>query len=476
MNLAFKYPIIFWNCACLISDCAGTEKEDEEIKDDYYEPVSSTSDFLEEDDEDDEDDEDEELEEKVEVKKKKKNSTTDYGKISTAINKIKSTGVKIVPPDVNSSSFAFKPDPENNTIIYGLKGISKIGDELVGSIIANRPYESLEDFLGKNKINKAQVINLIKAGAFDKFGNDRTEIMRQYILSISDQKKELNLRNMQMLITYNLLPEELEFEKKVFNFNKFIKKNCKVDSDYKLYDYPLSFYSSNFEEDDIRYETEDDILIGYIDQKKWDKRYTKIMDKVRDYIKINKSELLNKLNTTLYNEQYDKYCSGNLSKWEMDSISFYNHEHELANVSQRQYGWVNFFKLKEEPEIDNVFNTPDGKQIPLYKIVRIAGTVLDKDKNKKLLSILTTDGVVTVKLFGDAFTKYDRQISEKNELTGKKKVIEKSMFARGSIIVVTGIRRGDAFIAKKYKRTPYHLVEKIVNIDEDGNFEKVIRE
>ena len=36
MNLAFKYPIIFWNCACLISDAGGADheiEEDEEVID-----------------------------------------------------------------------------------------------------------------------------------------------------------------------------------------------------------------------------------------------------------------------------------------------------------------------------------------------------------------------------------------------------------------------------------------------------------
>lgn len=479
MNLAYRFPIIFWNCACLISDCAGNEEENEEFNDDYFEPVTSVSDFLNEDEdneEDDDDSEEEELEIK-EIKKKKKNNSTNYGKISTAINKIKSSGVKVLPPDINSSSFAFKPDPENNTIIYGLKGISKIGDELVTSIIANRPYTSLDNFREKVKLNKPQLINLIKAGAFDKLENiNREEIMNNFIISITETKKDLNLRNMQMLISYNLLPEELSFEIKVFNFNKFIKKNCKDNTSYKLSGYPLQFYNNNFDEDEVIYETIDDTLYGYIDQKKWDKKYSKIMDNVRDYIKSNKEVLLNNLNNYLINENKNKYCSGNISKWEMDSISLYNHQHELSNIKQRQYGFVNYFNLPEEPEIDTIFNTKEGKQIPMYKIVRIAGTVLDKNKNKNLLTLLTTDGVVTVKLYGDAFTKYDRQISVKDGTTGKKKVIEKSMFSRGSIIIVTGIRRGDTFIAKKYKRTPYHLVEKIVNIDENGNFEKVTRE
>ena len=39
MNLAYKYPIIFWNCACLISDSGGNEKENDE--DDICEEVDA---------------------------------------------------------------------------------------------------------------------------------------------------------------------------------------------------------------------------------------------------------------------------------------------------------------------------------------------------------------------------------------------------------------------------------------------------
>ena len=127
-----------------------------------------------------------------------------------------------------------------------------------------------------------------------------------------------------------------------------------------------------------------------------------------------------------------------------------------------------FSKLPEQPMIDKVIPIK-GKQIPLFKITRIAGTILDKDKTKKTVTLLTTDGVVTVKIFGEVFNHYDKQISQKNETTGKKKVIEKSWLARGNKIIVTGIRREDSFVAKKYSKTPYHLVELISNIDEYGN-------
>ena len=84
-----------------------------------------------------------------------------------------------------------------------------------------------------------------------------------------------------------------------------------------------------------------------------------------------------------------------------------------------------------------------------------------------MVTLLTTDGVVTVKIFGDAFTHYDRQISEKGA-DGVKHVIEKSWLARGNKIIVTGIKRDENFICKKYKSTPHHLVELIENIDENG--------
>ena len=52
---------------------------------------------------------------------------------------------------------------------------------------------------------------------------------------------------------------------------------------------------------------------------------------------------------------------------------------------------------------------------------------------------------------------------------GKKHVIEKSFFSRGNKIVVSGIRREDSFIAKKYSKTPWHLVELITDITPYGD-------
>ena len=212
-----------------------------------------------------------------------------------------------------------------------------------------------------------------------------------------------------------------------------------------------------------------DSYIFLIKQTDWDKIYKKQMDIVRSFIKDNNEYLLKRVNDKLRQDLWNKYCKGNISSWEMDSISCYIHEHELKKLKNGFYGFSEYTKLPDEPIINYEFKSKQtGQKIPLFKIFRITGTVLDKDKSKKTVNILTADGaVVPVKIFGDAFTHYDKQLSEKGA-DGKKHVIEKSWFSRGNKIIITGIKREESFIAKKYKNTPYHLVELITDIDEKG--------
>ena len=463
MNLAYKYPIIFWNCACLISDSGGNEKNEDEIFEELE--IVEYNDFVEEFNDDDEDEEIDEDEEVVVKNKKKASRTANYGKIAAAIGKMKMSGIDIAPPDINKSTYTFSPDVDNSLIRYGMSGIVKVGEDLVKNIIDNRPYTSLEDFLNKVKINKPQLVNLIKAGAFDGFG-DRKKLMKQYINLVSDTKKRITLQNMKMLIDFKLIPDDYDLQRRVYNFNKYLKK-MKLDSTYYgLDNIALAFFDKHFDIDNL-YPTDKTESGFMIKQAVWDKIYQKHMDIIRPYVKAHNEELLQSVNNTLISQTWNKYCKGNMSQWEMDAVSCYFNLHELEYVDELSYGCNNFYSLPEEPEIDNII-TIKGKQIPLFKIRRIMGTVLDKNKTKKTVTLLTTDGVVTVKIFGDVFTHYDRQISEKG-VDGKKHVIEKSWFSRGNKIIVTGIRREDSFIAKKYSRTPYHLVELITDINQDGS-------
>ena len=461
LNLAYKYPTIMWDCACLIADSGGAEKveeEDEEvavIEESFDSSIGIFNEVEEEEEEEDEED--------SKTTKKKKANKVNYGKIATAIGKMSSEGIDIEATDVNKSKYTFSPDVEHNRIIYGLSGINKVGDDIVKQVIENRPYLSIEDFLLKVKINKPQMVNLIKSGAFDNlYGGDRVKAMSNYIDLIADKKKRITLQNMKMLMEFNLIPSEYDFQCRVYNFNKYLKK-FKINNSYGLNNIALNFYSNNFDMDLLT--PAEGEFIFEIKQTDWDKIYKKQMNIIRPFIQKNNEELLNSVNVRLRNDLWDKYCEGNISKWEMDSISCYIHEHELKNLKNGLYGLSDYAKLPEEPEVNYEFRAKDtGKKIPLYKIHRIAGTVLDKDKAKKTVTLLTTSGVVTVKIFGDAFTHYDKQISEKRP-DGTKKVVEKSWLSRGNKIIITGIRRDNDFIAKKYKNTPHHLVELITSID-----------
>ena len=467
MNLAYKFPVMFWNCACLISDSGGAESDDEEQTDEenIYEEVeyNSFEDFGATEDSD-EDDDDEEEEEAGKVKKKKKAKSANYGRIATAIGKIKSSGVDVAPPDINKSSFTFYPDVDNNTIRYGLSGITKVGEDLVKAIMDGRPYTSVADLTSRVKINKAQVINLIKSGAFDCFG-DRVQVMREYINSISDTKKRITLQNMKMLIDFDLIPDEYDMQRRVYNFNKYVKK-LKWETYYVLDNIAFNFYEKHFDMDNLipSEMSESGFLIK---QTVWDKIYQSHMDKIRPWVKENSATLLEEVNNRLTSDMWNKYCQGNLSKWEMDAISFYSHEHELDNLDMRRYDLTNFEDLSENPIVERVIPIK-GKQVPILKIYRICGTVLDRDKTKKTVTLLTTSGVVTVKIYGGIFSNYDKQISERGT-DGKKHVIRKSEFSRGNKIIVCGVRDGDSFRAKKYARTPYHLIETIEEIYEDGS-------
>ena len=266
------------------------------------------------------------------------------------------------------------------------------------------------------------------------------------------------------LMQRNLLPEELNHERSVFEFNRYLKSCCKQGTNYALDERALTFYNTHYGTDNLTYEG-NNVLI---DIKKWDKIYQVEMDPVREWMKANQEEILKTLNYQIFKEDWDKYASGNISRWEMESLCFYYHEHELAHLNTEKYGIDNFFHLSEEPDVERYFPNKKGEMMPLYNIHTIAGTCIAKDKTKSIVYLLTTSGVVPVKFRKEYFSLFDKQISQRQE-DGTKKVIEKSWFNRGNMLLVKGIRRGDDFIAKKYASTEGHTLYKIEEIDDKGN-------
>ena len=251
----------------------------------------------------------------------------------------------------------------------------------------------------------------------------------------------------------------MEFEKKVFNFNKYLKSH-KWQSYYYIPDqYAMDFYNENFDMNDT--DIQNGVLL--IQQKKWDNIYQKQMDMAREWIKNNHDKILNDLNTILFKEEWDKYALGTISAWEMSSLCFYYHEHELINIDKNKYGIVDFNSLSPISDIDYFFRR-NGKQIPIYKLYRIAGTVIGKNDTRHSIVLLTTSGIVNVKFTRDHYAMFNRQISEIDE-TGVKKVKEKGWFTRGTKLLVTGYRREDTFVCKKYQSTGGHSLYQIVSVE-----------
>ena len=311
------------------------------------------------------------------------------------------------------------------------------------------------------------MISLIKGGAFDEM-MDRKMAMAWYIWETCDKKAKLNLQNFPTLLKQNLVPLDTDERKlafKVYEFNRYLKKICKKPEQYPL-DYDLDLRAVDF-----LYQIDCEELIELdhlLNMKKWDKVYQSYMNVFREWLHLNEKEILDELNGRIFKADWDKYAkNANLSAWEMEVLCFYKHEHELAKVNYKKYGLTNFFDLPTNPEIEHTFYK-GGKAINLFKLSRICGTCIAKNKPKSTVTILTTDGVVNVKFRKDYFALFDKQISEKGS-DGKKHVVEKSWFNRGNMIMVQGIRLGNTFITKKYKSSIGHQLYHILDITEDGD-------
>jgi DNA polymerase-3 subunit alpha len=450
MYIATRWNPIYWNTACLIVN-SGSLEDNEDVE---YEIEES---------------EDEET-----VKKKEKG--TDYAKVAKALGDIISKGIKISLIDINKSNYSFEPDINNNQILFGMKALSGVGTPIIEQIIEGRPYVSFSDFMNRCPLNKSAMISLIKAGSFDNLELEwarelniepRLLIMVYYLSKVSEPKKKLTLQNFNGLIQRNLIPNELDFQKRIFIFNKYLKDNKKVGQYYVFDEACEKFYSQYYDMDTLS------IINGYtcILQKDWDKIYKKEMDAARDWLKNNQESTLKEFNALLFKEYWDKYAIGSISTWEMESLCFYYHEHELAHVNLTKYGINNFFNMPEQPAVDYFFKR-NGREIPIYKTYKIIGTVIGKNDNKSSVSLLTTSGVVNVKFTKEYFAMYNRQISEKQK-DGTKKVIEKGWFTRGTKIMVTGFRQDDTFICKRYKSTSGHQLYKILNTFNNGNIELI---
>ena len=395
---------------------------------------------------------------------------------------MEATGIKVDRPNINMANFGFTPDAKNNRIIFGLKAISGVGDNEARMIVANQPYTSFDDFTNRCPVGVTTTINLIKAGCFNELEHSTpTEVLKYYINKISKPLIKLSLSQITTLNDLGLLTQEQkQYELRLYHFREYIfKKKFLVRQDGKSANtqwYRLEknhaepffyeFFETNMAEGkDYEYSNEGEILVkrGSIDRE-----YKRMMKNFEQNV-LSNIDMIAAVNNVRFNELWNEKASGTEAKWYMSTLSYYPEEHELSHVNMDEYSISSFKDLPEEPEVVE-YRMYRGKEVPRFKLSRICGTVLDKDKNKNTITLLTPDsGVVMCKLPRGQFSFYDKRISELDQNTGKKTVLENSWLNRTNLLILTGIRRGDRFITKKYKDSVFkHTLTLITDVKEDG--------
>ncbi|MDO5451866.1 MAG: DNA polymerase III subunit alpha [Candidatus Saccharibacteria bacterium] len=106
-------------------------------------------------------------------------------RLAIEIAECKKMGLKVLGPDINQSYGDFGIVGGENTIRFGLSGIKNMGKSLVEDIVIperdnNGPFKSVCDFakrVDSTKFNKKSWEAAIKTGAFDRFGNTRSDLL-----------------------------------------------------------------------------------------------------------------------------------------------------------------------------------------------------------------------------------------------------------------------------------------------------------
>lgn len=107
-------------------------------------------------------------------------------KVPMYIDECRNLNINILKPDINISHTKFAID-KDGAIRFGLGSIKNVGVAVVDSIVAERekggPYKSFTDFCERiqdESVNKKCIESLIKAGAFDEFGQTRSTLLASF--------------------------------------------------------------------------------------------------------------------------------------------------------------------------------------------------------------------------------------------------------------------------------------------------------
>ena len=154
-------------------------------------------------------------------------------KMAVYLNECRRMGIKVLPPDVNESIGFFAAVGDD--VRFGLGAVRNVGSNVVDGIRDAREtkgrFESFHDFLKKVPLhvaNKRTIESLIKAGAFDSFGDSRRALLEVHeaaVESVVNDKRveatgqagfdfDMLLAEEPQSASVSLVPEKPEWDKR----------------------------------------------------------------------------------------------------------------------------------------------------------------------------------------------------------------------------------------------------------------------
>ena len=110
---------------------------------------------------------------------------TNTDKLAALRQEAERLGIRVLPPDINASDADFKPDLDpagKPAIRYALAAVKKVGLAAMRAVVVARgarPFRDPTEFAARvdpRQINKMQIENLVKAGAFDGIAANRAQL------------------------------------------------------------------------------------------------------------------------------------------------------------------------------------------------------------------------------------------------------------------------------------------------------------
>lgn len=158
-------------------------------------------------------------------------------------------GIKLIKPDINRSNVSFDIEKEG-VILFGLGGMKGVGISSVSWIVEERQkngkFKSFTNFierLDSSKVSKGVIESLIKVGALDSFGHNRSTLLSifedQYVRSL-----KLKLKKKEGLVdifgfSADSVTNEISVEEKISEIDE-VSSELKIEWEKEILGVPIT--------------------------------------------------------------------------------------------------------------------------------------------------------------------------------------------------------------------------------------------